>query len=177
MAYCISKTLAGIPTDCQPNLGGIQKVFIADFVDALFTLDASGNTVSDLLSSATWYEYNFRPESSSFTSTLNKNENGGNYVTTEISLSFARMETAKRIELNALALNDMAVVVLDNNQKYWAFGLNRPVVSSTGTGESGQSFGDGNRYTITLNATDGNFAPELTAEAIATLKSKINSGS
>ena len=171
--YCISATLKGIPTDCESNLGGIQKVFIANYEDDIFTISA--DVVSDLSSAVTWYEYNFRPESSSFTSTLQKNENGGNYVTTEISLSFARMDTQKRIELNAMALNDMTVIVLDNNQKFWYFGMNRPVVSSTGTGESGQAFGDGNRYTVTLNATDGKFAPELSDEAIAVLKAHIYS--
>lgn len=169
MAYCISATLAGINTDCASNMGGIQKVYIANFQDGLFTLDASGNTVTGLKTGTSWYEYNFRAESSNFTSTLNKTADGGNYVSTEIVLNFARMETSKRLEMNALALNDIAVVVKDNNNKYWAFGLDRPVQSSTGSGETGTAFGDANRYSITLASTDGTFAPELTAEAIAAL--------
>lgn len=172
MAYCISATLAGINTDCAPNMGGIKKVYIANYDDNIFTMSAetvTGIKATGATWDGKWYEYNFRAESSNFTSTLNKTADGGNYVSSEIVLNFARMETEKRIEMNALALNDMVVVVLDNNQKYWAFGLNRPVTSSTGTGETGTAFGDANRYSITLAATDGNFAPELVGEAISSL--------
>lgn len=173
MAYCISATLAGIPTDCQPNMGGISKVFIANYQDDIFTItEESGETkgvVTALKSGVTWNEYNFRAESSNFTSTLNKTADGGNYVSTEIVLNFARMETSKRIEMNALALNDLAVVVKDNNGKYWAFGIDRQVTSSAGSGESGTAFGDANRYSITLLSNDGRFAPELTSSAIASL--------
>lgn len=180
--YCISASLAGIANDCQPSLGGIKKVFItnyaddiATYVDDLETGDTVG-VVTALSSAITWYEYNFRQESSNFTSTLNKSADGGNYVSTEISLVFHRMETAKRLEVNALALNDMAVIVLDNNNKYWYFGINRPVTASAGTGESGSAFGDRNAYGITLLSNDGRFAPELTDAAITTLKAHIYTG-
>lgn len=177
MAYCISKTLAGIPVDCQPSLGGISKIYIADFADAIFTLDASGNTITGVSSAATWYEFNFRQQTGNFTSTLQKGDNGAVYVETDIVAVFNRMETSKRLEMNALALNDMAVVVVDCNGKWWGFGVNRPVNSSAGTGESGTSFGDRNAYEITLHSVDGTFAPELTDEAITALKGKIYSGS
>lgn len=165
MAYCISASLKGIPTDCQSNMGGIAKVYITNYQDDIFTInEESGDTqgvVTAIKSGVTFYEYNFRAESSNFTSTLNKTADGGNYVSTEIVLNFARMETSKRLEMNALALNDMAVIVKDNNGKLWAFGINRQVTSSAGSGESGTAFGDANRYSITLLANDGRFAPEL----------------
>ena len=177
MAYCISATLAGIGTDCAPNMGGIAKVWIANFADDMYTInEESGDTkgvVTGIKSGVSWYEYNFRAESSNFSSTLNKTADGGNYVSTEIVLNFARMETAKRLEMNALALNEIAVVVKDNNGKYWAFGVNRPVSSSTGTAESGTAFGDSNRYSITLLATDGRFAPELNDSAIEALLAAV----
>lgn len=175
--YCISATLAGVPVDCQPNMGGIAKAYIANFADDMFTINEdSGDTkgvVTGIKSGVSWYEFNFRAESSNFTSTLNKTADGGNYVSTEIVLNFARMETAKRLEMNALALNDMAVVVKDNNGKYWAFGINRQVTSSAGSGESGTAFGDANRYSITLLANDGRFAPELNSSAITALLAAI----
>ena len=173
MAYCISATLKGISTDCQPNMGGIAKVWIANFQDGIYTInEESGDTqgiVTALATGITWYEYNFRAESSNFTSTLNKTADGGNYVSTEIVLNFARQETSKRLEMNALALNEIAVIVKDNNGKYWAFGIDRPVNSSTGSAETGTAFGDANRYSITLLANDGRFAPELGSAAIASL--------
>lgn len=182
MAYCISQALAGISTDCNSNLGGIATVYIANFDDGIFVIDeesgATKGVVTDIKASGDtwdgkWYKYNFRTESSNFTSTLNKTADGSNYVTTEIVLNFARMETQKRLEMNALALDEIAVVVKDNNGKYWAFGLDRPVSSSTGTGESGTAFGDANRYSITLVANDGKFAAELNETAIAELLANV----
>lgn len=176
MAYCTLYTLAGISTDCAPNIGGIKKAWIANYADGIFTIDddpastgATVGVVTALKEGVEWYGYNFKAESSNFTSTLNKTADGGNYVSTEIVLNFARMETAKRLEMNALALNEIAVVVEDSNSKYWAFGIDRSVNSSTGSAETGTAMGDANRYSITLLANDGHFAPELSAEAIAQL--------
>lgn len=167
MGYCTSRTLAGISTDCEGSLGGIKTVWIALFQDNIYTM--SGETVSDLASGATWYRYDFKPETSNFTSTLNKTDAGGSYVTTEISLVFSRMDAAKRVEMNALAIDDLAVIVADNNGKYHAFGRWLPVVSSAGTGETGTAYGDSNQYTVTLLASDQDFAPFLSDEAIAKL--------
>lgn len=173
MAYCSLATLAGINTDCNVNMGGLKTVYIANYEDDIFKLDASGNQVTNVSSASTWYQFNFRPESSNFTSTLNRTSDGGNYVSTEIVLNFSRQETEKRLAINALALNDVAVVVVDNNGEYHCFGIVRPVTASTGSAESGQAFGDANRYSITLTSNDPNFAPMMSPEGITAFKDRI----
>ena len=167
MAYCSSRTLGGLSTDCDGSLGGIKTVWIALFQDNIFTM--SGETVTGFKSGVTWYRYDFKPETSNFVSTLNKTDAGGSYVTTEISLVFSRMNATKRIEMNALAIDDLAVVVADNNGEYHAFGRWLPVVSSAGTGETGTAYGDSNQYTVTLLASDKDYAPFLSDEAKASL--------
>ena len=167
MGYCNSHTLAGVSTDCNTNLGGLKKVYITHYADNLFTM--SGETIVGFATGTTWYEYNFRNETASFTSTLNKASNGSSYVTTEINLIMPRMDAAKRAEMNALALDDLAVIALDNNGKYHGFGRWLPVTATAGTGETGTAFGDANQYTMTLTAADQDFAPFLSDEAIAAL--------
>lgn len=173
MAYCISYTLAGLSTDCSTSMGGIKNVYIANYQDDIFALDASGNTITGVSSGVDFYRYDFRQETGNFTSTLEKGDNGNVYVSTEIQLVFTRQETAKRLEMRALSLNDLAVVVVDNNNKVWGFGIDRPVVSSAGGAETGTSFADRNAYTITLRSVDGTFAPELTADAVTALKALV----
>ena len=57
------------------------------------------------------------------TSTLNVDETtGNNYVTTEVSLVFSKMETTKRIEMAGLAIGQFAIIVKDSNEKYWYLG-------------------------------------------------------
>lgn len=167
MAYCNSHTLAGTSTDCQGSLGGLKKVFITHFADDLYTM--SGETVTGFKTGTTWYSYNFKPETANFTSTLNKTDGGGVYVSTEISLVFPRMNAAKRAEMNALSLDDLAVIAVDNNGEYHAFGRWLPVTATAGTGETGTAYGDSNQYTMTLTAADSDFAPYLSAEAKASL--------
>lgn len=148
MAYC-SAVLKGLCSDCASSVGGIKKVWIANYVDDAYTV--SEGEVTGISTSVTWYEYAIRKNTGSFTSTLNKDEvNGTNYVSTEISLVFNKMETVKRIEMSALALTSMLVVVEDENGTKFAFGANRPVITTAGGGETGTAKGDANKYTITL---------------------------
>lgn len=167
MAYCNSHTLHGTSTDCSASLGGLKKVYITHFSDNLFSM--SGETITGFTSGTTWYSYNFKNETANFTSTLNKTDGGATYVTTEINLVFPKMDAAKRAEMNALALDDLAVIAIDNNGMAHGFGRWLPVNASAGTGETGVNFGDSNQYTMTLTAADQDFAPFLSDAAIAQL--------
>lgn len=171
MAYCSSNTLHGTSTDCQGSLGGLKAVYITHYVDDLYTM--SGETVTGFKTGTTWAEYNFKNETASFTSTLNKTDGGGVYVATEINLVFPRMNAAKRAEMNALSLDDLAVIAVDNNGSYTAYGRWLPANATAGTGETGTAYGDSNQYTMTITASDQNFAPFLSEEAIASLKASI----
>lgn len=173
MAYC-SQTLSGITRDCANNVGGIRVAYIANYADGIFT--ESAGTISAISTAVTWYEYNFRKETGNFTSTLNVDAvNGVNYVSSEINLVFAKMETTKRLEMKALSLGDLVVVIKDSNDKYWAFGVEEPVTASAGTGETGTARGDGNRYTITLSDIQSSYPMELTSEAVTALLGKVSS--
>lgn len=167
MAYCNSHTLAGTSTDCSASLGGLKKVYITHFNDNLFLM--SGETITGFTTGTTWYSYNFKNETANFTSTLNKTDGGATYVTTEINLVFPKMDAAKRAEMNALSLDDLAVVAVDNNGEYHGFGRWLPVNASAGTGETGTAFGDSNQYTMTLTAADPDFAPFLSDAAKSAL--------
>lgn len=176
MAYCISNSLRGVTTDCEGSLGGIKRVYIALYADGMFTVGESGETevVTSIKSGVTWYSYDFKPQTSNFTSTLTKTDAGGSYVETDINLVFSRMDSAKRIEMNALALDDMAVVAVDNNGEYHAFGRWLPVTASAGTGETGTAYGDSNNYSVTLHAADRDFAPMLSDAAKEALEAQLS---
>ena len=104
------------------------------------------------------------------TSTLNVDPaNGVNYVSTDLVLLFTRMETTKRIEMAALAVNELAVIVKDANGKYWYLGYDEPVAASAGDGQTGTARGDGNRYSITLQDTSTSWPYEVDGSIIAGL--------
>ena len=75
---------------------------------------------------------------------------GVRYVTTDLVLQFNRMETTKRIEVTALAQNELALIVKDANGKYWLLGKDEPVRATAGDGMTGTARADRNGYSITL---------------------------
>ena len=162
---CTAYTLKGITNDCSTSKGGIREIYIADWAKDIFTVGASDNTVTALKLDAQWYKYYIKKNTSSFTSTATIDQaNGVNYVSTELTLVFTKMETSKRVEMSALLLNDVAVIVVDSNNKAWCLGLNNPVNATAGSGESGTSATDGNKYTITLTDESDTFPFEYSGE-------------
>lgn len=162
---CTNYTLKGITNDCATSKGGIREVYIADWQKDLFTLGETSDTVASLKPDAKFYKFFIKKNTSSFTSTATIDlANGVNYVSTELNLVFTRMETSKRIEMSALLLNDVAVIVVDSNNKAWCLGLNNPVNASAGTAESGTAASDGNKYSITLTDESDTFPFEYTGD-------------
>ena len=162
---CTSYTLKGITNDCSTSKGGIREVYIADWAKDIFTVGESDNTVTALKAETKWFKYYIKKNTSSFASTATIDlANGVNYVSTELNLIFTKMETSKRIEMSALLLNDVAVLVVDANNKAWCLGKDNPVNATAGTAESGTAATDGNKYTLTLNDESDTFPFEFTGE-------------
>ena len=180
MAYC-NQTLAGISLDCTTSLGGIKTVYIANYGDVLQpSVTAEGEittiqmrTPAEGETAPKFKPYQFRKQTGSMTSTLNVDETAGiNYVSTELSLVFTKMETAKRIEMSALAVGQLAVIVKDSNNKYWYLGYNDYVSSSAGGANTGTAKGDQNAYTLTLRDESDTYPFEVSEEAVLAVVEK-----
>lgn len=169
MAYC-NQTLAGISLDCTNSLGGIKTVYIANYGDVteIEIDEASGQITGVTMSGETKFKpYQFRKQTGSMTSTLNVDETAGiNYVSTELSLVFTKMETAKRLEMTALAKAQLAVIVKDSNNKYWYLGKDDYVSSTAGSGNTGTAKGDSNNYSLTLTDESDTYPFEITEAAV-----------
>lgn len=158
-----SRTLSGIAMECAPQKGGILEAYVTPWAAELFkyTVDSGStgdveipNIVTGVTSGTTWQKLAFRKNISNFTSTGNVDDaNGVSYVSTEINLVFSKMQTASRIAISALAMSGVAAVVKDANGKYWAFGIDEPVMTTAYGGETGTAATDANHYTITLTDT------------------------
>jgi hypothetical protein len=186
-ADCATITLKGILMDCSSSIGGIKRVWLTRYSDLagqptvgditetdpetseVITL-GKGITAINLKSGAEWYEYQFRKNTGSLTSTLNVDtENGNNYITSELSLVFSKMETKKRMEMAALTVGAVVAVVEDSNGKFWYLGYDDYVSASAGTGETGTAKEDRNAYTITLSTDSTEWPYELSAAAAASV--------
>ena len=154
---CSVHTLAGLAqSTCETNLAGIKKAYIANYENvSAVTINESAYTISaiTMVSGKKFYAYNFAKQTGSLTSTLTKDEtNGTRYYTNEAALQFNKMEQKKHLEMSALCADPTAVIILDNNGKYWYIGYDSYVSASDGTAQTGQSFDDLNGYNLTLQA-------------------------
>lgn len=136
---------------CTPNIGGIKTIWLADYVEDAATV--SGDTegyISAFAESVTWTKYPMRKNTCSMTSTLNNSAEGSSYVTTELAMVFSKMEAAKRIAIQALAIGECMALVEDSNGELWFLGKDEPLTATAGTGQTGTAKGDVNSYNLTL---------------------------
>lgn len=166
-----NQTLSGLVKDCSPSMGGITEVLLANREDvSAVTATAGKVTEITMASSAKFKRYTFTRNTGSMTSTYTIDQASGvRYVTTDLLLQFNRMETAKRVEISALAVNDLVAIVKDANGIYWYLGYDEPVNASAGDGQTGTARGDANRYTITLQDNSKEMPMEVDSTIIAAL--------
>lgn len=170
MAGC-NQTLSGLINDCAPSMGGIVEVYAAsrEDVESIVETDSVVSTIT-MGATAKFQKYSFKRNTGSMTSTLQvSQENGTRYVSTDLVLSFTRMETAKRIEISALAQNDLVVIVKDANGKYWLLGKDEPVKATAGDGATGTARADKNGYSITLQDNSWEFPFEVDESIVSGL--------
>lgn len=168
-----SQTLNGITNDCAPSMGGISEVYIANHSDV------TGVTVTDnqisaitMASSAKFKKYAFPRNTGSLSSNYTIDETtGANFVASDLVLQFNRMETAKRIEIVALAQGELALIVKDANGKYWYLGKDAPVKATAGDGLTGTARADRNGYSVTLQDNSLELPFEVQASIISDLVS------
>lgn len=166
-----NQTLSGLVRDCSPSMGGITEVLLANREDvSVVTADAGKVTEITMASTAKFKRYTFARNTGSMTSTYTIDQASGvRYVTTDLLLQFNRMETAKRVEISVLAVNDLVAIVKDANGIYWYLGYDEPVNASAGDGQTGTARGDANRYTITLQDNSKEMPMEVDSTIIAAL--------
>lgn len=147
-----SVTIKGISSDCLSNKGGVKAVYLANKSDVT-SIDLADDVITGITmnTEAKFKKYEFRKDSATMTSTLTVGDNGGsNYVSTVLSMSFNRMEAAKRLEMNAMALGELVALVEDRNGTIFFLGYDEPVKASNGTGETGDARTSVNQYTAEL---------------------------
>ena len=149
---------AGIALSCRDNVGGVATAYITDFDNIASITQNSGDTITQISGSGTFYEFQLIRTSSQFTETVNASlENGTVFYTQELVTYFAKLSQDKRNILKTLAQSPrLAVVFVDNNGTYFLAGQTYGMFVSAGTSVTGKALGDANGYNITLQALEQN---------------------
>ena len=132
-------------------MGGVLEVLLANKSEVTTTITSGKVTAITMASSAKFHKYQFAPETASMSSNFQVNaQNGTKYVQTDLLLVFNRMETAKRVEIMAMAQGELVAIAKDANGCYWFLGNDEPLVLSAGDGLTGTARADRNGYSATL---------------------------
>ena len=140
--------------DCKESAGGVKEIYIIDraFVTA-YTVNVTTKVIDTITLSGVnkFKTYQLRRQVASMNTTVTTSDTAGTtFYSTDVTFTIPKMSAAKRLELLALAVGNMAVIVRDNNNTYWALGLENPVTLTAGSAGTGTNFGDANGYTYTL---------------------------
>lgn len=164
MGCCV--TFSGITRDCDANIGGIKRAWIACYDDVTAKTVTSDQISAITFATDAFKEFQFRKQTGSVTQSYQLGDNGSAYYEQTITFVFAKQETEKRIEINALAVSDLVVIIEDNNGKFWYFGFDNSVTLSANEAETGTAYSDFNGYTVTLLGADWQLAYEVTETAM-----------
>ena len=142
-------------------MGGIVEIYAANR-DEIGEITVTDDRISAITTGTGKFKrYSFPRNTGSMSSNYQINlENGTRFVATDLVVVFNRMETAKRVEMSALAQNDLVLVVKDANGKYWFLGKDEPVKATAGDGLTGTARADRNGYSMTFQDN----SPELPYE-------------
>ena len=147
---------AGIPLGCRDNAGGVANAWITDFSNIASITQSTGDTITNISGSGTFYAFELIRTSSQFTETVNASLQAGTvFYQDELVTYFAKMTQEKRNILKVLAQNQkLAIVFSDNNGEYWFMGQNYGSFISAGSQVSGQNLGDANGLNMTFQALE-----------------------
>lgn len=163
----------GIQKSCDNNTGGLSKLYVADFPLIGSYTEANGEiTAITMTSGATFYEFEFNRNTSSYKEDIAINlDNGTTYFNQEVTLRLARREKTKREALQKLIAGQkqLFIIVKDSNGLFWAFGREEGCYVTAVTGGSGVQKADANEYQITFSAQEKTSAVEVDATIIAGL--------
>lgn len=166
MANSCDITLSTIAQDCRPNLSGIKKIAVANYVEEAFSKDDENPNLVTLekTDQTTWTVYIPAKHTGSLTKTLMKNEQTGVlYYTNEVSATFNHMDGANGRAVDLLGQGRLIVVVQDSNEMNWVLGVDDWVSVSAITGQTGAAADDGNNWQITFTEIASHAAYNLAA--------------
>lgn len=148
-----AQTLTNVYRDCAGSLGGVAGFYYANKEDVTAVTVTDGIiTAITMASSKHFYTLLPPKQTSSLESTWNVDEaNGSKYVESAVTVVFNRMETAKRVAMQALAEGEFVFIVKDKNGKHWYLGKDDAVTLTAGTAGTGTAYADRNGYSMTLS--------------------------
>lgn len=152
---------------CKDAVGGIQKVFFADY-GTLGTATITGGIVTAFSGTTyTLYQYDVKSASGLEQTITSSNDNGTTFFAQSLTLVLTKLDAATQAELAKVIATRPHVFIQDNNGNYLAVGMTRGC-DTNGTISTGTGLGDLNGYSLTITTEEPLMAQFVTANLVTT---------
>lgn len=160
-------TITGRAFPCKDGIGGIKKVWIAEFGDITWGAISAGAVTTCEETTPAIYEFEINKNSGSFAQTVNASpDNGTVFYTQTLSFTMPKLVAGDTQEVHDLMTGRLSIVVQDNNDNYLIMGHATGADSSGGGIGTGAAKGDLNGYELEFVSEEAQPAPHLTDLAI-----------
>lgn len=160
---------------CKGGLGGIKKVYMTEWGN----LSGAGSTSPVVTAGVigTWVlatgkefrTYTLDSEFGKFTNPLTVSDNGAITYEPTIEFTINGLIIANFIEINLIAKNYLCMMVLDENGKYYAFGVDRPMGLATATTDSNMKLEEGANQVLSFKGKQSVYIYEVSSSLITAL--------
>lgn len=157
--------------NCRDQVGGIKAIYLSQFDPAFYdglTITADTNTFTAISAAQTVYRYDVRPQTSSFTVSINAADAGSAAYDIACEVTLHSMTSADNAELANVIGSLMIVYVLDANDNVWALGVQNGVQVTAGSASTGTARADLNGYLLTISGSESSLPLLVAAPADAT---------
>jgi ribosomal protein L6P/L9E len=150
---------------CKEFQGGVQSLFIFNFLENAFTVTAGEATAINALLTEV-FEYKVEGDGQTLVENMVSDRNTGTTVNTQtITAMLKGIDAETSAELNLVAKGYPMAVVKDRNGVYHAVGLDDGIDFTIDQATGGAKT-DMNGYTITGVSTTGSLSPKLDSATI-----------
>ena len=163
---------AGVTRSCGFQFGGLKKVYLANFEEVSSVAKDTDNQITGVTMSstgATWYEYEYEPNTAQKLEELQAGA-VSRFVNQTLNMKLANVTQAKKEVIESLANATVSVILQTQDDLYWFYaeptlsaGLRATVLSI----DSGTAQADDAAVTITLVGGNLGYANAISAAAVA----------
>jgi len=152
---------------CKDAVGGIQKVFFADY-GTLGTATITGGIVTAFSGTTyTLFQYDVKSASGLEQTITSSNDNGTTFFEQTLTLVLTKLDAPTQAELAKVIATRPHVFIQDNNGNYLSVGMTRGC-DVNGTISTGVALGDLNGYSLTITGQEPLMAQFITANLVTT---------
>jgi hypothetical protein len=150
---------------CKDAVGGIRRVFLADYGTLGTATISNTGYVTAFTGSYALLQYDVKSASGLEQTINSSDDNGTTFFEQVLTLVLTKLDPLTQVELKNVIAGRPHVFIEDNNGNYLAVGMTRGT-TTTGSITSGIALGDLNGYTLTITGQEPLMAQFVTASLV-----------